>query len=185
MLDDVDSSAPTFLPPSSLNVLWHEHRHALFGAYVTLLPLIGCLSYKQSPAGKVKIVFLQLILSWKHANFLLTKMPATSEIHTEVLSKEDGCEREEKPQLAAEKKKSVGFFCDEQGYLDLAEHIIQHGRLKGDRTNTGVQSVFGAQVRYSLRGTVYCLMCVISTGDKGAIKSGLCRSPRHIYSLTY
>lgn len=80
-------------------------------------------------------------------------MPATSDMYTGELPKEAGCKKEEKPQLAAsaEKKNNVGFFCDEQGYLGLAEHIIQHGRSKGDRTNTGVLSVFGAQVRYSLR----------------------------------
>ncbi|KAM6908174.1 thymidylate synthase isoform 1-T1 [Lycodopsis pacificus] len=78
-------------------------------------------------------------------------MPATSEMHTT-----DGCtvEEEEKKKNSAaaeEKKKNVGVFCDERGYLDQLEYIMQHGRRKGDRTGTGVVSVFGAQARYSLR----------------------------------
>ncbi|XP_005922557.1 thymidylate synthase [Haplochromis burtoni] len=80
-------------------------------------------------------------------------MPATSEIHAGELPKQGSCEKEEKQRLttAAEKQKNSGFFCDEQGYLSLVGHILENGRLKGDRTNTGVLSLFGAQVRYSLR----------------------------------
>lgn len=39
---------------------------------------------------------------------------------------------------------------DEQGYINLIRHILSNGSVKSDRTNTGVLSVFGAQVRYSL-----------------------------------
>lgn len=86
-------------------------------------------------------------------------MPATSEIHTEELYREDGCKKEEEAKMATEKKKkSFGVFCDERGYLDQIEYIMEHGRGKGDRTGTGVISVFGAQARYSLRGVlVYTL----------------------------
>ncbi|XP_037613228.1 thymidylate synthase isoform X1 [Sebastes umbrosus] len=68
-------------------------------------------------------------------------MPATSEIHTG-----EGC-----PMPEQKKKKSSGVLCDERGYVDLVEFILQHGRMKGDRTGTGIISLFGAQVRYSLR----------------------------------
>ncbi|XP_030254333.1 thymidylate synthase [Sparus aurata] len=74
-------------------------------------------------------------------------MPATSEIHTE-----SGCRKEEEShKMAAPEKKNFGVLCDERGYLDQIEYIMQHGRTKGDRTGTGVISVFGAQARYSLR----------------------------------
>ncbi|XP_075903506.1 thymidylate synthase [Nelusetta ayraudi] len=66
---------------------------------------------------------------------LFLEMPATSEMLTEGTVK---------------KSRTVGFH-DEQGYLDLVEHIMETGRRRGDRTGTGVVSVFGAQSRYSLR----------------------------------
>src|SRR5690606_13254479 len=37
-----------------------------------------------------------------------------------------------------------------QNYLDLLQHIIDHGTDKTDRTGTGTRSVFGYQLRYDL-----------------------------------
>ena len=38
-----------------------------------------------------------------------------------------------------------------RAYLDLMEHVLEHGTDRGDRTGTGTRSVFGHQMRFDLQ----------------------------------
>ncbi|KAH8334585.1 hypothetical protein KR059_011768 [Drosophila kikkawai] len=47
---------------------------------------------------------------------------------------------------------------DEQQYLDLLDHIIANGERRIDRTQVGTLSVFGAQMRFNMRGDSFPLL---------------------------
>lgn len=47
---------------------------------------------------------------------------------------------------------------EEAQYLRLVQEIIEHGKRRGDRTQTGTLSKFGAQLRFSLRDETFPLL---------------------------
>lgn len=56
---------------------------------------------------------------------------------------------------------------EEEQYLDLVRRIIEDGVPRDDRTGTGTFSVFGAQMRFSLRDDVFPLLTTKRTFFRG------------------
>ncbi|HSG62880.1 MAG TPA: thymidylate synthase, partial [Pseudomonadales bacterium] len=59
---------------------------------------------------------------------------------------------------------------EEQQYLQLIKHIIDHGTPCDDRTGTWTLSVFGAQMRFSLRGGVLPLLTTKRVFWRGVVE---------------
>jgi hypothetical protein len=51
---------------------------------------------------------------------------------------------------------------EEHQYLNLIQNLIQNGNVKQDRTGTGTRSIFGAQMRFSLRNGIEIFVILFS-----------------------
>jgi len=56
---------------------------------------------------------------------------------------------------------------EEYQYLEIIEDILEHGNQKSDRTGTGTKSVFGRQMRFSLRDDTFPLLTTKKTFYRG------------------
>jgi dihydrofolate reductase/thymidylate synthase len=59
---------------------------------------------------------------------------------------------------------------EERQYLDLCRTIIESGAVKGDRTGTGTISIFGAQMRFSLRDGAFPLLTTKRVFYRGVLE---------------
>ncbi|KAK7080161.1 hypothetical protein SK128_015173 [Halocaridina rubra] len=59
---------------------------------------------------------------------------------------------------------------DEYQYLDLIKKVMKNGNKKGDRTGTGTLSLFGAQMRFSLRDDVFPLFTTKRVFWRGVVE---------------
>jgi thymidylate synthase len=59
---------------------------------------------------------------------------------------------------------------DEYEYFDLIDKILTKGKFKPDRTGTGTYSLFGAQMRFSLRGSTMPLLTTKRVFWRGVVE---------------
>lgn len=59
---------------------------------------------------------------------------------------------------------------EEYQYLDHIKHILQKGVKRSDRTGVGTYSIFGAQMRYSLRDNVFPLLTTKRVFWRGVVE---------------
>lgn len=59
---------------------------------------------------------------------------------------------------------------EEDQYLALVREILEHGNRRGDRTQTGTLSKFGAQLRFSLRGEAFPLLTTKRVFWRGVVE---------------
>lgn len=59
---------------------------------------------------------------------------------------------------------------EEYQYLDLVQRIIQRGTKKADRTGVGTHSIFGPQMRFSLKEGVFPLLTTKSVFWRGVVE---------------
>ena len=59
---------------------------------------------------------------------------------------------------------------EEHQYLDLVRKILRDGNVKGDRTGVGTMSVFGAQMRFSLRNNSFPLLTTKRVFWRGVVE---------------
>lgn len=59
---------------------------------------------------------------------------------------------------------------EEHQYLDHIRHILERGVRRGDRTGVGTYSIFGAQMRYSLRDNIFPLLTTKRVFWRGVVE---------------
>lgn len=59
---------------------------------------------------------------------------------------------------------------EEQQYLNLVSHVLENGVMREDRTGTGTLSVFGSQMRFSLRDNRFPLLTTKRVFWRGVVE---------------
>lgn len=120
----------------------------------TFFPVISAMKYVLVSKSK-QIVENDLIYRYLEFNQVDDDMSLSHKINDDKLGIKDSNEEEKRDLVNTNKiHESHEENNEEKQYLNMIQEITHSGVLRGDRTGTGTYSIFGVQMRFSLRNGI-------------------------------